>query len=89
MKIVPFEEASFSDDEVCYDEMTMKYMQNADCTEDRDVVQEIEVSCRNNGTARFVHFKTNGWSIDDPMDLVKIIKDFCKRANIDLESAEQ
>ena len=90
MKIVPFEEASFSDDEVYYDEMTMKYVQNADCTEDRDeMVQEIEISCRNNGTARFVHFKTDGWSIDDPYDLVKIIQDFCKRANIELESVEQ
>lgn len=86
MKIVPFEEAEFADEEVYFDEVNAKYVQNADCTEDRDeMCQELEISSRNNGTARFINIKTEGWSIDDPMDLVEIINDFCKRAGINLK----
>ena len=85
MKIVPFENAKFADDEVYFDEVNMKYVQNADCTEDRDeMCQELEISSRNNGTARFINIKTEGWSIDDPQQLVNIINDFCSRAGIEL-----
>lgn len=85
MKIVPFENTYFKDDEVYFDEVTMKYYQNGDCTEDKDNCQILEISCRNNGVERFINVKTENWSIDDPMELVEIIKDFCKRADIDLE----
>lgn len=85
MKIVPFENTNFSDEEVYFDEVGMKYHQNADCTEDQDSCQTLEISCRNNGVGRFINIKTESWSIDNPMDLTEIIKDFCKRADIDLE----
>ena len=85
MKIVPFENSEFKDDEVYFDEVSMKYVQNADCTENSDeMCQELEITSRNNGVARFVNIKTNGWSIDDPQQLVDIINDFCNRAGIEL-----
>lgn len=85
MKIVPFENAEFADEEVYFDEVSMKYVQNADCTENSDeICQELEITSRNNGTARFINIKTENWSLDDPMQLVEIINDFCKRAGIDL-----
>ena len=85
MKIVPFENTNFSDDEVYFDEVTMNYYQNVDCTEDEEGCQELHISCRNNGVSRFINIKTESWSIDNPMEFVEIIKDFCKRADIDLE----
>ena len=85
MKIVPFENTNFSDEEVYFDEVTMKYYQNGDCTEDKDNCQTLEISCRNNGVGRFINIKTESWSIDNSMDFVEIIKDFCKRADIDLD----
>ena len=100
MNIVPYENTNFSDEEVYFDEVTMNYYQNADCsestnyyqngdcTEEKDDFQKIQISSRNNGVGRFINIKTENWSIDDPMDLVKIIKDFCKRADIDLETQD-
>lgn len=85
MKIVPFENTYFSDDEVYFDGVTMKYYQNHDCTEPDDECQVLEITSRNNGVGRFINIKTENWSIDDPMEFVEIIKDFCKRADIDLE----
>ena len=89
MNIVPYENTNFSDEEVYFDEVTMNYYQNADCTEDKESCQKLNISCRNNGCGRFININTENWSLDDPYDLVKIIQDFCKRANIELDSVEQ
>lgn len=89
MNIVPYENTNFSDEEVYFDEVTINYYQNADCTEDTDDSQKLQVSCRNNGVGRFINIKTENWSLDDPYDFVKIIQDFCKRVNIELDSIEQ
>ena len=83
-KIVPFEEMNYGDYEVCVDDVSITYIQTGDCTEDRDACQDLTLTARNNGVARFINIKTgnNGWSINDPNDLVAIIKDFTKRALI-------
>lgn len=69
--------------EVLLDEVTCKYMQEPDCTEDRDGdPQELTLSTRDGGGGKFVHIKTEGWSIDqDSNDLMDIINDFKKRIN--------
>ncbi len=89
MKIVSFEEGKFKDDEVVFDDISIKYTQNADCTEDDGTYQELDITSRNNGTARFINIKTEGWSIDNPNDLVDIINDFCKRADINITEIEE
>lgn len=81
-KIVPFEEMNYEDGEVCVDKVTVQYVQSGDCTEDDSDCQDLTLSTRNNGIARFINIKTgeNGWSICDISELEQIIRDFKKRA---------
>lgn len=69
--------------EVLLEEITCTYMQEPDCTEDRDGdPQTLTLSTRDGGGGKFVHIKTSGWSIDqDSSDLMDIINDFKKRIN--------
>lgn len=66
-------------------EITCKYWQNPDCTEGQDAdPQEIEISSRDNGVAKFIHIKTEGWSINGDNledDLIPLIEDFKHRMN--------
>lgn len=81
-KIVPFEEMNYGDYEVCIDNVSITYVQTGDCTEDRDACQDLTLTARNNGVARFINIKTgdNGWSIDSVETLKQIIQDFERRA---------
>lgn len=61
-------------------EATIKYWQNPDCTEGQDgEPQEITISTRDNGVAKFLNIKTENWSIDDIESLEFLINDFKKR----------
>lgn len=83
LKINPWEKASFEDESVNIDDVSVQYMQNPDCTEDSDGdPQVIEISTRNNGAGRFINIKTENWSINNINELVEIIKDFSKRAGL-------
>lgn len=66
-------------------EITCKYWQNPDCTEDSEAdPQEIEISSRDNGVAKFIHIKTEGWSIEGDNlnnDLIPLLEDFKHRMN--------
>ena len=71
------------DEEVLLDEITMTYYQNPDCTEDRDGEgQYIKLSTRDGGGGKFIHIKTDGWSISDEKDIDELIKDFKERCGI-------
>lgn len=71
------------DEQILLAEATIKYWQNPDCTEDREAdPQEIVVSTRDNGVAKFLNIKTENWSISDIEDLEFLIKDFKKRINL-------
>lgn len=83
--IKSFEEMDFTKDtnrEVYIDDVSVTYCQDGDCTENRDDVQTLTVSARNNGVARFLNLKTDNWSIDGIGELSEIIEDFKKRAGI-------
>ena len=83
INILPFEnEDRYEDDNVFVDDVTITYCQSTDCSGDdgEETVQEITVSSRNNGCARFINLKTDSWSISDIEDLMEIIEDFKKRA---------
>lgn len=72
------------DDQVLLDEATMTYVQNPDCTEDREGDwQRITLSIRDNGVAKFLNMNANNWSFDNTNDIVQIIEDFKKRINYD------
>jgi hypothetical protein len=60
----------------------MKYWQDPDCTEGKDAEpQELIISTRDNGVAKFLNIKTENWSICDTKDLEYIIEDFKRRIN--------
>ena len=66
-------------EQILLDEITCKYYQEADCTEDRDGDgQEIILSTRDGGGGKFIHIKTEGWSISDENDLVVLIRSIRK-----------
>ena len=69
-----------NDNQVLLYETTMTYVQNPDCTEDRDGDwQKLTISTRDNGVDKFLNIKTDNWSLDNAESLCDIIKDYCKR----------
>ena len=67
---------------ILLEEVTATYLQEPDCTESRDDdSQSITLSTRDGGGGKFIHIKTDGWSISDVNDLEIIINDFKKRFN--------
>lgn len=89
LNIVPYEQAEFEGERwvegtVVVDEISIKYLQNADASGDdgNEEVQALTLTARNNGVARFVNIKTDSWSIDDVDELKTIIEDFEHRSGI-------
>lgn len=70
-----------SKNEVLLDSVQMTYVQNGDCTEDKDTVQELTIRTRDNGVAKFLNIETKNWSIDDIDSLADVINDFKQRIN--------
>lgn len=69
-------------EQVLLEEITCKYVQDADCTEDRDDVQEIVLSSRDGGGGKFINISTKSWSITGNKpeeELLPLINDFKKR----------
>ena len=50
-------------EQVLLEEITCKYLQDADCTEDQDEPQEIILSSRDGGGGKFINIQTKSWSI--------------------------
>ena len=71
------------DNEILLDEISCTYIQEPDCTESRDGdSQSITLSSRDGGGGKFIHIKTEGWSIcGDNLeeDLIPLINDFKHR----------
>ena len=80
MEIIPIEDMTYKDGQIAIDDVSITFVQSADCTESEDEVQSLTISTRNNGVARFINLKTDGWSIDGTEELVKILEEFKKRA---------
>lgn len=72
------------EDQVFLAEITCKYWQNPDCTEGSEAdPQEIIISSRDNGIAKFINIKTDSWSINGNFedDLIPLLEDFKHRMN--------
>ena len=68
--------------QVLLTEITCKYLQEADCTENQDEPQEIILSSRDGGGGKFINFQTKSWSItgdDFGKELTPLFEDFKKR----------
>ena len=76
------------EDQVLLHEITCKYIQEADCTENRDEPQEIILSSRDGGGGKFINIQTKSWSItgnDFEKEIIPLLNDFKCRMN-DLSS---
>lgn len=73
------------DNQVLLDEITCKYLQSPDCTEDREGdFQELILSSRDGGGGKFININTSDWSIsgeDGFSDFIAVLKDFKRRMN--------
>ena len=68
--------------QVLLEEITCKYLQEADCTENQDEPQEIILSSRDGGGGKFINIQTKSWSItgdDFGKELTPLFEDFKKR----------
>ena len=71
-------------DQVLLDEITCKYIQEADCTENQDEPQEIILSSRDGGGGKFINIQTKSWSITGnnfEEEIIPLLNDFKKRMN--------
>ena len=80
-----------SKDQVLLEEITCAYVQNADCTENSDDVQEIKISSRDGGGGKFINFSTKSWSITGDNfeeELIPLFEDFKTRMNYVKDSSD-
>ena len=82
MEIKAYEDFKFENGHIGIDNMSITYLQNSDCTEEDENVQSITISTRNNGIGRFINIKTENWSFDDVNEIINLVKDFKKRAEL-------
>jgi hypothetical protein len=68
------------------DNVSITYLQDADCTDDPDNVQVLKLSTQNNGIARFMVLETERWAIDDIESLIEVLQDFKTRAGLHEQS---
>jgi hypothetical protein len=71
-------------EQILLDEITCKYLQDADCTEDQDEPQEIILSSRDGGGGKFINIQTKSWSItgeDFEKEIIPLLNDFKARMN--------
>ena len=82
MKIITEGWPDSNKEQVLLDEITCKYVQEADCTEDKDEPQEIILSSRDGGGGKFINIQTKSWSItggDFEKEIIPLLKDFKAR----------
>ena len=71
-------------EQILLEEITCKYLQDADCTEDQDEPQEIILSSRDGGGGKFINIQTKSWSItgdDFEKEIIPLLRDFKARMN--------
>ena len=71
-------------EQILLEEITCKYLQDADCTEDQDEPQEIIISSRDGGGGKFINIQTKSWSItgeDFEKEIIPLLNDFKARMN--------
>ena len=70
-------------DKIVLDEITCKYIQEADCVEGRDNDwQELILSTRDGGGGKFINISTKSWSITGDNfadDIIPVLEDFKAR----------
>ena len=71
-----------NNNEVLLDKITCTYIQENDCTESSDEVQEITLSTRDGGGGKFLNISTKSWSISDAEELITLINNFKEKVDL-------
>ena len=71
-----------NNNEVLLDKVTCTYIQENDCTESSDEVQEITLSTRDGGGGKFLNISTKSWSISDAEELITLINNFKEKVDL-------
>ncbi len=82
MEIITDGWPEYGKEQILLDEITCKYVQNPDCTEDQEGAQEIIISSRDGGGGKFINISTNSWSITGDNfeeEIIPLLNDFKKR----------
>ena len=61
-------------DKIYLEDMVVRFSQEADCCQENDDMQIIEIHSENNGVGNFFWLKTDRWSFSEPDDLVRLAK---------------
>lgn len=80
------------DDAILIDDFEITYSQGPDCCQDRDKDQQLlKVKFHDNGVGWFMSIDTLGtrWSIDEPEDLLNVLKDAQARFYLSANKTEQ
>lgn len=77
----PYDKSTYDTNEyIGIQEVKVTYVQEPDCTEDRDGdFQEITLSTREGGGGFFLNIKTDNWSVNLDKGLTTLIEDFKSR----------
>ena len=71
-----------NNNEVLLDKITCTYIQENDCTESSDEVQEITLSTRDGGGGKFLNISTKSWSISNAEELITLINNFKEKVDL-------
>lgn len=64
---------------VVFSEMSVTYHQDSEI---KDMLDYLRISTRDNGAGKYFVMKTDRWAFDSIDDLIQVLEDFKKRANI-------
>lgn len=82
--IVPVELSTGENNEIALDDVSVTYTQNADCMSRDDEIQSIKIFTENNGADRFIVLETTRWAIDNVKSFIELLRDFEKRAELQI-----
>lgn len=77
----------YEDNAIDIENFSIEYTQGADCNDDKDNIQAIKISAKNNGCGPDgwyynIEIPEGHWSINGINDLENLIKDFESRFNL-------
>lgn len=79
--ILPIEKFDYKDGySIGLDTVSVTYVNGGDCIDSEP--QELVIKTEHNGVARFIVLETNRWAISDINELIEVLSDFKRRAEL-------
>lgn len=79
--LLPIEKFDYKDGySIGLDTVSVTYVNGGDCIDSEP--QELVIKTENNGVARFIVLETNRWAISDINEIIEVLSDFKRRAEL-------